>query len=208
MRNDWRIADETGFPRSEFERLWDLVALEMKFHCADPTAGLNAAHFILEWVETCRTNPFLVDAAVLICDSTGTSPTPAMWPEIVNAARRRFDRQDGAGTPDAIKKRAMHNHAFTIVAQARMRGVTLDSASAKAAAWLSNAAPGFSLVASTISRRYSEEWCKSPADGGPTLQDQAIERRQRHTMLGATERWAEIIQALPEAQGELRGTRR
>ena len=75
-RNQWRIAEEIGMPRSEAEKVWSMVKLEMKFYCPDFMRGMSIALHARQWVED--RNPFHIDAAVSLCGLAGIRPPPAL----------------------------------------------------------------------------------------------------------------------------------
>lgn len=206
-RDDWRCADECGRPRSEDDRVWDMLSLEMEFYCTDHGARLSVPWLISEWVRGGRRNPYLVDEAIVRLHEAGGEPSPAMWPEIATAAQQRIDGRRPIGTPAKIRRESVHSRAFRLMVQALMSGRTLESAAGKAAVWLEQNYPDFQLKASTLEKRYTDEWRSAQPSGRSREQDEFI--RWSHPSAAEDRKaLAALVELLPDPSDELKGNRR
>jgi hypothetical protein len=205
LRNLWRIGEELGHPMPDHLKVHDLVLTEMKFR-AGFQVSLAVANLAEEWIRT--RNPYLIDQAVILCANANIEPPSALWAEIAAVARQRFDGNTRGGTPDSVRKHDALEQAFTLMLNLRHAGATVEVAASKAARWLAEAAPGQSVKASTLERRYSEKWLVSAEENGPTREEDFINRWEKTKSEEVKAIWEEALKAMPDANDELKGNRR
>lgn len=206
-RDNWRCADECGTPRSEDERIWDMLNLEMDFYCSDQGAKMAVPWLVSEWVRTGRKNPYLVDAAIIRLQEAGCGVPPAMWPEIAAAAQYRFEGRRPVGTPSKIERESVHSRAYRLMVQALLCDYSLERAAGVAAVWLEQNFPRFALKASTLAYNYSKEW-RTPEASGLSREQNELRRWTHPAAADARKAMAQLIASLPEPSDEMKGVRR
>ncbi|WP_422932530.1 hypothetical protein [Sphingobium cupriresistens] len=199
LRNEWRIADECGPPRTEAGKVWDMVQLEMKFYCPDFMLGMTIASYASQWVET--RNPHFIDGAVYLCSLSAIAPPPAVAELVAEVARLRFLGDVRGGTPEQIDREAAKNQTLTLMANLRAAGASLEVAASKASKFLSDHYEGRALKASSLQKFYTGEWRRLEIvlRDNMRLDDDGADRLAQ---------WQQILAALPEADDDLRGNRR
>lgn len=199
LRNEWRIAEECGLPRTEAGKVWDMVQLEMKFCCPDFMQGMIIAYYATQWVET--RNPHFIDGAVYLCALSGIEPSPAIAELVAEVARLRFLGEVRGGTPDQIKRDAAKNMALTLMANLRAAGASLEDSASKAAQFMSDRNSGRPLKSSSLQKFYTAEWRRLEIvlRDNLRLDDDGAHNRTQ---------WQQILAALPSADDDLRGNRR
>lgn len=198
LRNQWRIAEGCGRPRTEAGKVWDMVQLEMKFYCPDFMRGMTIASYAMQWVET--RNPHFIDGAVYLCALSNFDPPPALAALVAEAARQRFLGEVQGGTPDQIHRSNAKSQALTLMANLRVAGASLELAASKAAKFMADHEPGRALKASSLEKYYSSEWRRLE----DALRRQIGEEAEGNRLA----QWKQILASLPEADDELRGNRR
>lgn len=200
LRNGWRISESAGIPASQGRKLWALVALEMRFYCADFMRGQSVAVHAKLWADT--GNPHHIDAAVHLCALSGMAPPPALATEVAKVAASRLNGTVRAGTADKIVKAGVLDRALLIMLALRAAGASLSVAASKAARYIDENAP-CRFKASTLERRYSERYLR----GDATLEAEYLKAWQEHPPEAAEFR-AAMLAGLPEAEPDLKGERR
>ena len=196
--NGWRIADDCGMPCSEAAKVWEMVHLEMKFHCPDFMRGLSIASYAKSWIET--RNPYFIDAAVVLCRRSGVDPPPSLMALVGDVAALRFDGEARGGTAAKIRKQNARDYAFNLMANLCAAGASREIAASKAAKYLADIGAGISYKASSLEKDYPQHWRDMEADKTDTFH-----QPQNASLL--TE-WQRILAMLPEANDELKGERR
>ena len=200
-RNGWRIAEDCGDPKSEADKVWGMVWLEMRFYCPDFMRGLSIAHHARQWIET--RNPFYIDAAGYLCDLSGISPPPALAELVADVQLKRLRGDVRAGTGAKIFKEAAKDHALTLMTVLCAAGLTQKAASIKAAAQLMHPQFGGRYKASVLEKDYTksknfrriqaarQEYWTTTEEGAAQLAE-----------------WLRIIPQLPDAPDEMIGVPR
>lgn len=206
LRNCWRIAEDTGLPTPKHVQVHELIMVEMKFR-ADFKLSMAVAHLVAEWIET--RNPYAIDQAVVLCGDAGIEPPRTLWAEIANVARQRFAGEERGGTPSRIEKSAAHEMALALMLNLRDAGASVEVAASKAARWLSDNLPSHVVVrASTLERRYSEEWLVRSAPNKPTREATRFKQWKDTKTKEVRDIWTAALHTMPDASGKLKGNRR
>ena len=196
IRNGWRISDELGMPPSEAHRVWEMVALEMKFVCSNLDRCLTVAGYARDWVKT--GNPFYIDGAVYLCSLSGIEPPPALSKQVAEVAKDRFFNDAKSGTADQILKDNARGFALAMMAKLCAAGATRERAASKVARYIYEMRSGITFKASTLEKYYSDVWRRIETDMRKLFADEPDHLAE----------WQRALFAMPEADEEQKGNRR
>lgn len=196
-RNCWRISTDCGNPPTDAHKVWDMVWLELQFHCSDFRTATSIAYHSRQWMES--RNPFHIDAAVMLCSDIDISPPPTLAELVADVARRRMAGQISGGTPESIFKEAAKDHALSLMTNLCAAGLTRAEAASKAAAQLLNPIFGAHYKASSLQKEYRKDKSRRATE--------AKRREYWKSAEGAQQKaeWLSIIPSMPDAPPELQG---
>ena len=201
LKKTWETGEKIGLPRSEAEKVWGVLSLELELS-GKPLAELEGvAWFARQWVET--KNPHYIDAAFLVCRKAEIATPPTLLRLMEDVALIRFAGLDRGGTGKRIRDDGIHAEALRLVCCLHLAGASVEVAASKAARYIADQGLGKSYKASTLERDYGTDFRR----GSPSLEDvmrEAMDRapdEHRQT-------WARLVSNLPEADDNLKGNRR
>lgn len=201
LKERWDAGAKRGFIRSEEEKLWDELSLELEFS-GKPMAELEGiAFYARQWFST--KNPHYIDAAFLQCSEHGIAPPPTLTRLMFEVAATRMVDGVGPGTPKRVRDDAVLGEALRIICGLHLAELPLATAASKAARYVADLQLGKTYKASTLEREYAEKF----RSGEPSVE--AVLRDKWECMRGEwLETWQQLAKELPEADDDLKGSRR
>lgn len=201
LKERWDTGAKRGLPRSDEEKMWDELSLELEFS-GKPMAELEGiAFYARQWFST--KNPHYIDAAFVLCRDKGIAPPPTLTRLMFEVAAIRMGDGVRLGTPKRIRDDAVLGEALRITCGLHLTGLPLATATSKAARYIADIQLGKTYKASTLEREYADKFRR----GEPSLE--AIMRNGWERMNEANrQEWARLGRELPDADDDLQGYRR
>lgn len=201
LKKTWISAEKKGLPRSETKKNWDMISLELEFSDKPMPELENVASCVLAWLNT--KNPHYIDAAFLSCCDAEITPPPTLLRMMEEVCRARFLGIERGGTAKEIEHRGTLEEALRITCMLHLAGATVEIAASKAARFMADSGYTKIYKASTLEKKYRPAYRK----GNPTLEQlsrEGLEKAPEETR----REWKRLLDELPEANDDLKGTAR
>lgn len=201
LKERWETGAKRGLAQSDDDKVWDELSLELEFS-GKPMAELEGiAFYARQWFST--KNPHYIDAAFVLCRDKGIAPPPTLSRLMAEVAAMRFEDRVGPGTAKRIRDEGVLGEALRIVCGLHLAGLPLATAASKAARYITDNQFGKTYKASTLEREYAAKF----RSGEPSVEDRlrvSWSRMSRENL----DTWRQLADELPEADDDLRGSRR
>jgi hypothetical protein len=201
LQKTWAAGEKVGVMRSEPERIWSVLSLELEFS-GKPLAEIESIAWLArQWLET--KNPHYIDAAFVSCRAAGITTPPTLLQLVEDVADTRLAGLERGGKGTSIRNAAVHEEGLRILCCLHLAGAPVEMAASKAARYIADHGFGKTYKASTLELDYGRKYRR----GQPNFE--AIMRTAFERADGSVRKhWTALVADLPEADDDLKGNRR